>query len=83
MAIEKHQIPGGLLELSLNSTANLAYSFRKWAKWAELAMLFSWQLQNGPQNFDFFQLPWVQIIHLSLFPLFIECPNLLVIIKFS
>ena len=49
----------------LNNTANLAYSPRKWAKWAELAVLFSWQLQ----------LPWVPTIHLSLFLLSIECPN--------
>ena len=38
----------------LNSTANSAYSLQKWAKWAELAVLFSWQLQNGPHDFDFF-----------------------------
>ena len=35
-------------------TANTAYSPRKWAKWAKLVVLFSWQLQNGPQDFDFF-----------------------------
>ena len=38
----------------LNSTFNSAYSLQKWAKWAELAVLFSWQLQNGPHDFDFF-----------------------------
>ena len=32
----------------LNSTANSAYSLEKWAKWAELAVLFSWQLQKSP-----------------------------------
>ena len=26
----------------------------KWAEWTELAVLFSWQLQNSPQYFDFF-----------------------------
>ena len=31
-----------------NSTANSAYSPRKWAKWAELAVLFSWQLITAP-----------------------------------
>jgi hypothetical protein len=36
------------LELPAISTTNSAYSPRKWAKWAELAVLFSWQLQNGP-----------------------------------
>jgi hypothetical protein len=57
----------------LNSTANSAYSPRKWAKWAELVVLFSWQLQNGPQDFDFFQLLWVPIILLSFFS--IETPT--------
>jgi hypothetical protein len=37
----------------LNSTANSAYSPQKWAKWAELVVLFSWYLQNGTKNFDF------------------------------
>jgi hypothetical protein len=26
-----------------------SYSPQKWAKWAELAVLFSWQLQNRPK----------------------------------
>jgi hypothetical protein len=26
----------------------------KWAKWAELAVLFGWWLRDGPQDFDFF-----------------------------
>ena len=30
-------------------------------KWAELAVLFGWWLQNGPQDFDFFQWPWTPI----------------------
>jgi hypothetical protein len=80
IAIEKNQNSGG--RFGANSTANLAYSPCKWAKRAELAVLFSWQLQNGPHYF-FSQLPWVPIFHLSSFPLSIECPNLLDIIKFS
>ena len=36
----------------LNSAANAAYSLQKWAKWAELAVVFSWKLQKGPQDFD-------------------------------
>ena len=77
MAIEKKiKILGAVLELPAKSSiANSAYSPRKPAKWAELAVLFSWQLQNRPHIFDFFQLPWVPIIHLSLFLLSIECPN--------
>ena len=35
-------------------TANSSYLLRKCAKWAELALQFSWQLQNGPHDFDFF-----------------------------
>ena len=35
----------------LNSTANSAHLR---VKWAELALLSSWSLQNGPQDFDFF-----------------------------
>ena len=27
---------------------------QKWAKWAELVVQFSWQLQNGTQDFNFF-----------------------------
>jgi hypothetical protein len=52
--LKKSKSWGPFWSYQLNSTANLAYSPRKWAKWAELAVLFSWQLQNGPQDFDFF-----------------------------
>ena len=47
MAIEK-------ISYQLNSTANPAHLPQKWAKGAELALLFSWYLQNGPRDFDFF-----------------------------
>ena len=39
----------------LDSSANPAHLPQKWAKWAELVVLLSWQLQNGPQDFDFFK----------------------------
>jgi hypothetical protein len=42
MAIEKIKILGDVLELPVKSIANSAYSPKKWAKWAELAVLFSW-----------------------------------------
>ena len=43
MAIEKNQNPGERFGATkLNSTANSAYSPEKWAKWTELAVLFSW-----------------------------------------
>jgi hypothetical protein len=75
MAIEKKsKFWGPFWSYQLNSFANSACSPRKWAKWAELAVLLSWHLQNGPHNVDF-QLPWVPIIHLSLFLLSIECPK--------
>ena len=52
--LKKSKVLGPSWSYQLNSTANSAYSLQKWAKWAELAVLFSWYLQNGPQNFDFF-----------------------------
>ena len=64
MAIEKKsKFLGTFWSYQLNSTTNSAHLPRKWAKWAELAVLFSWYLQNGLQDFDFFQLPWVPNIH--------------------
>ena len=48
-AIEKIKIVGAVLELPASS----AYSPRKWAKWPELVVLFSWQLQKGSHNFVF------------------------------
>ena len=36
-------------EVGRYNSANLAHLLKKWAKWAELAVL-----QNGPQDFDFF-----------------------------
>ena len=34
----------------LSSTANLVNLDQFWGKWAGLAVLFNWQLQNGSQN---------------------------------
>ena len=54
MAFEKIKILGAILELPsiLDRNANLAHLP---GKWAELVLLFSWQLQHGPQDFDFFK----------------------------
>ena len=52
MTIEKMKILGAVLEL--NSTANSAHLAQFLGKWAGLAVLFSWWLQNGPQDFNFF-----------------------------
>ena len=42
MEIEKIKIMGAILELQVDSSANPAHLPQKWAKWAELAVLFSW-----------------------------------------
>ena len=42
---------GPFLSYQLNSNANPAHLPQNWAK---LAVLFSWQLQNGSQDFNFF-----------------------------
>ena len=38
----------------LNSTANPAHLPQPWAKFAKSAVLFSWYLPKGSQDFDFF-----------------------------
>ena len=54
LQLKKSKFWGLFWSYQLNSTANSAYIPQKWAKWAEVAVLYSWQLQNGPHNFDFF-----------------------------
>ena len=51
---KKSKFRGPFWSYQLNSTTNSAYSPQKWAKWAELVVLFSWQLQNSHHNLDFF-----------------------------
>ena len=51
--LKKSKSWGRFWSYQLSSTANSAYPPRKWAKWAELAVLISWQLQNSPQDFDY------------------------------
>jgi hypothetical protein len=59
---KKIKILGAILELhQLDSTANSAHLPPKWAKLAKLAVLFSWYLQNGPQDFNFFNHPGCRI----------------------
>ena len=67
---------GPFWSCKLKSTANSAHLAYFCGEQAELAVLVNRQLQNRPQNFVFFQLPWVLIIHLSLFLWSIECPNI-------
>ena len=40
--LEKSKSRGPFWSYHLNSTANPAHVPQKWAKWAELAVLFSW-----------------------------------------
>ena len=59
MAIEKIKIVGVVLELPAKqhcqfSTANSVHLAHFLGEYAELVVLFIWWLQNGPQNFDFF-----------------------------
>ena len=51
--LKKSKSLGPFWSYQLKSTANSAYSLQKWGKWAELAVLFSWQLQNGPRILTF------------------------------
>ena len=51
--LKKSKSWGPFWSYQLNSTANFAHLPRNQTKWAELAVLLSWQLQNGPQNFYF------------------------------
>ena len=79
--LKKSKSWGPFWSYQLNSTANSAYPPRKWAKWAELAVMFSRQPQNRPRNFDFFQWPWMPIIHFSLFSMRPVPPNLMDLIN--
>ena len=45
---------GPFWSYQLNSAANLTYLQGNPAQWAKSAVLFSWQLKNSPQYFDFF-----------------------------
>ena len=49
--LKKSKFWGPFWSYQLNSTANSAYLLQKWAKWAELAVLFVWQFQNRNLNF--------------------------------
>ena len=49
--LKKSKSWGPFWSYQLSSTANPAHLRQNWAK---LAMLFSWQLQNGSQDFNFF-----------------------------
>ena len=45
----------------LNITADLANLAQSWDKWAGLAVLISWLLQNGSHDFHFFYCPGCRI----------------------
>ena len=58
--LKKSKSRGLFWSYQLNSTANSANLPQKWAKWDDFAVLFSWQLQNRPQDFYFFNCYWCQ-----------------------
>ena len=76
MAIEKIKILGAILELPAKQHCQFSPfgPFSRWIWWIGSAVYLV--APKRPTEFWFFQLPWVLIIHLSLFPLSIECPNL-------
>ena len=81
MAIEKIEILGAVLELPSKQYCQFSLFNVKIYLMGLIGTADS--SKTAPMKFDFFQLPWVPIIHLSLFPLSIECPNLLDITNFS
>ena len=59
--LKKSKSWGRFWSYQLNSSANSAHLQQKWAKWNELAVLFS----LVAPGFWFFQLPWVPNLHFS------------------
>ena len=53
MAIEKIKILGAVLELPAKQHCQFSLFCRFFGKWAKLVVLFSWWLQNGPQDINF------------------------------
>ena len=66
----------------LNSTANLANLAQFWGKWAWLAVLFSLLLQNGSQDFHFFNCLGCQIFILCEIHCYL-CPHIFWLYYFS
>ena len=71
--MKKSKSLGPFGSYQLNSIANLAHLAHFLGKWARLAVLLSWQLKNGPQDFDFFICHGCQLfilceIHCYLYP---------------
>ena len=79
--LKKSKSWGPFWSCQLNSTANSAHLAHFCGEQAELAVLSSWQLQNGPQNFDFFSI--AVGAHYSFDLISIIHYHLLDIIKFS
>ena len=71
------KIVGAVLHLQLNSTANSAHLAHFLRRIGWIGSAIELVAPKQPPEFRFFQLPWGPIIHLNLFPLSIECPNLL------
>ena len=66
----------------LNSTANPAHIPQNWAKLAKSAALFSWQLQHGSQDFDFFNWHGCRLFILCEIHCYL-CPHIFWVYYFS
>ena len=58
--LKKKNSWGPFCSYQLNRTAYSAHFAQFLGIWAKLAVLFSWYLQSGPQDFDFFNCHWCQ-----------------------
>ena len=81
--LKKSKSWGPFWSYQLNSTANSAPWPILLGKWAGLAVLFSWQLQNGPQDFYFFDCHGCQTFILAEMPAFFMRNNSFIVTVFS
>ena len=66
----------------LNTTADLANLAQFWVEWAGLEELFSWELQNGSMDFQFFICPGCRIFILCEIHCYF-CPHIFCVNHFS
>ena len=75
MAIKKIKILGAILELPAKQHCQSSPFTKKVGQMGLIGSAVLLVASKQPPEFWFFQLPWVPIIHLSLFPLSIERPQ--------
>ena len=83
MAIEKIKTQEADLELPAKKHCEFSLFSMKMGQMGWIGIVVYLVAPKQPQDFDFFQWPWVLIIHLSLFPLRTYAPKLFDIINFS